>query len=124
MEGVRPTPLYVALWRSDTEAWRIEHGVRPLTPQALGSQAVLVALHPEGTEVVFGEDGTNRLSLAVDNAVLIPTSRGYRLVNRGGQPKAAGGGGHAPRSEHEAPRTRTLRSRGGGGQTGGHVGGP
>ena len=87
LEGVRQTPLYVTLWRSGVEAWRLEHGVRPLAPQVLGSQAVLVALHPEGTEVVFGEDGTNRLSLAVDNAVLIPTSRGYRLVNRGGDPR-------------------------------------
>ena len=87
LEGVRRTPLYVALWKSGAEAWHLEHGVRPLTPQALGSEAVLVALHPEGTEVVFGEDGKNRPSLAVDSAVLIATSSGYRLVNRRGDPR-------------------------------------
>ena len=40
-----------------------------------------MALHPEGMEAVFGEDGTNRLSLAVDSTVLAPTSSGYHLLN-------------------------------------------
>ena len=38
---------YVALWRGGADAWRREQAVRPLTPQALGSQALLVAMHPE-----------------------------------------------------------------------------
>ena len=87
LEGVSRDTLYVALWRNSASAWRLEHGVRPLTPQALGSHVVLVALRPGGMEAVFGDDGTNRLSLTVDSAVLAPTSDGYRLVNRGGSPR-------------------------------------
>ena len=48
--------VYVALWRGGADAWRREQAVRPLTPQALGSHALLVAMHPEGAEVVFGTD--------------------------------------------------------------------
>ena len=54
--------------------------MRPLTPQALGSHALLVALHPEGAEVAFGMD---RLPLASDGVVLVPTSSSYRLESRG-----------------------------------------
>ena len=87
MEDVRRDGLHPALWRSGADAWRLQHGVRPLAPQAPGSHADVVAMHPGGMEAVFGEDGTNRLSLAVDSAVLVPTSSSYRLVNRGGDPR-------------------------------------
>ena len=73
--------LYVALWRGGADDWRREQAVRPLTPQALGSHALLVALHPEGAEVVFN---TDRLPLAGDGLVLVPTSGSYRLESRGG----------------------------------------
>ena len=66
--------LYVALWRGGAYAWRREQAMRPLTPQALGSHALLVAMHPEGVEIVFG---TDRLQLAGDGVVLIPTSSSY-----------------------------------------------
>ena len=36
---------------------------------------------------MFGENGTDRLLLAVDNAVLVPTSSSYRLESRGGDPR-------------------------------------
>ena len=52
----RDEGLYVALWRGGADAWRREQAMRPLTPQALGSHALLVAMHPEGAEVVFGAD--------------------------------------------------------------------
>ena len=58
--------------------------MRPLTPQALGSHALLVAMHPEGVEVVFG---TDRLLLAGDGAVLVPTSSSYRLESLGCNPR-------------------------------------
>ena len=76
--------LYVALWRGGADAWRREQAVRPLTPQALGSHALLVAVHPEGAEVVFDAD---RLLLTGDGAVLVPTSSSYRLESRGGDLK-------------------------------------
>ena len=66
---------------SGANAWRRQQAVRPLTPQALGSHAVLVALHPEGPEVVFG---TNRLPLARDGVVVVPTPSSYRLESRSG----------------------------------------
>ena len=87
LEGVDEDSLHVALWRRNAGAWRLEHGMRPLTPQALGSHAVLVAVHPEGMEAVLGEDGAKRLSLTVDNATLATTSSGYHLTNRGGDPR-------------------------------------
>ena len=80
----RDEGLYVALWRGGAYAWRREQAVRPLTPQALGSHALLVAVHPEGAEVVFGAD---RLLLTGDGAVLVPTSSSYRLERRGGDLK-------------------------------------
>ena len=80
----RDEGLYVALWRGGADAWRREQAVRPLTPQALGSHALLVAVHPEGAEVVFGAD---RLLLTGDGAVLVPTSSSYRLESRGGDLK-------------------------------------
>ena len=80
----RDEGLYVALWRGGADAWRREHAVRPLTPQALGSHALLVALHPEGAEVVFGAD---RLLLTGDGAVLVPTSSSYCLESRCGDLK-------------------------------------
>ena len=80
----RDEGLYVALWRGGADAWRREQAGRPLTPQALGSHALLVALHPEGAEVVFGAD---RLLLTGDGAVLVPTSSSYRLESRGGDLK-------------------------------------
>ena len=80
----RDEGLYVALWRGGADAWRREQAVRPLTPQALGSHALLVAVHPEGAEVVFGAD---RLQLAGDGVVLVPTSSTYRLESRGGDLK-------------------------------------
>ena len=46
--------LYAALWRGGADARRREQAVRPLTPQALRSHALLVAMHPEGAEVMFG----------------------------------------------------------------------
>ena len=80
----RDDGLYVALWRGGADAWRREQAVRPLTPQALGSHALVVAMHPEGAEVVFGAD---RLLLAGDGVVLVPTSSSYRLESRGGDLK-------------------------------------
>ena len=77
----RDESLYVALWQGGADAWRREQAVRPLTPQALGSHALLVAMHPEGAEVVFGAD---RLRLTGDGVVLVPTSSSYRLESRGG----------------------------------------
>ena len=71
----RDEGLYVAFWRAGADAWRREQAVRPLTPQALGSHALLVAVHPEGGEVVFAAD---RLLLYV------PTSSSYCLESRGG----------------------------------------
>ena len=68
----RDSGLYVALWRGGADAWRRELAVRPLTPRALGSPALLVAMHPRGVEVVFGEKGMARLLLADDSAVLVP----------------------------------------------------
>ena len=62
----RDEGLYVALWRGGADAWRREQAVRPLTPQALGSHALLVAVHPEGAEVVFGAD---RLLLTGDGVL-------------------------------------------------------
>ena len=56
LEIVRREGLFVAMWRSGADAWRRGHGMTPLTPQALGSHAVLVAMHPEGMEVVLGEE--------------------------------------------------------------------
>ena len=55
--------------------------MRPITPQLLGSHALLLAVHPEGPRVVFGAD---RLLLTGDGAVLVPTSSSYRLESRGG----------------------------------------
>ena len=77
----RDDGLYVAVWRGGAHTSRREQAVRPLTPQALGSHAPLVAVHPEGAEVVFG---TDRLLLAGDGVVLVPTSGSYRLESRGG----------------------------------------
>ena len=39
LEGVRRDGLYVALWRSGADAVRLEHGMRPPTPQAPGSSS-------------------------------------------------------------------------------------
>ena len=80
----RDEGLYVALWRGGADAWRCEQAARPLTPQALGSHALLVAVHPEGAEVVFGAD---RLLLTGDRVALVPTSSSYRLESRGGDCK-------------------------------------
>ena len=80
----RDEGLYVALWRGGADAWRREQARRPLTPQALGSHALLVALHREGAEVVFDAD---RLLLTGDGAVLVPTTSSYRLESRGGDLK-------------------------------------
>ena len=80
----RDDGLYLALWRGRADAWRREQAVRPLTPQALGSHALLVAMHPEGAEVVFG---TDRLLQASDGVVFVPTSSSYRLESRGGDLK-------------------------------------
>ena len=85
LEDVRQDDgLYVALWRGGADAWRREQAVRPLTPKALGSHALLMAMHPEGAEVVFD---TDRLLLASDGVVLVPTSSRYRLEGRGGDLK-------------------------------------
>ena len=83
----RDSGLYMALWRDGADAWRRELAVRPLTLPALGSHALLVAMHPGGVEVVFGEHGTDRLLLADDSAVLVPTSSSHRLESRGGDPR-------------------------------------
>ena len=87
LEDVRRDSLYVALWRSGADAWRRELIMRPLTSPALGSHALLVAMHPGGMEVVFGEKGRHCLLLAVDSTVLVPTTSSYRLVSRGGDPR-------------------------------------
>ena len=124
LEGVSQDGLCVALRRSSASAWRLEHGVRPLMPQALGSHVVLVALHSEGMEAVFGEDGTNCLSLNVDIAVLAPTSSGYRLVNRGGDPRLLLVVGTRREADMGHREPEQLRRRSGGGQRGEHVRGP
>ena len=80
----RDEGLYVAFWRGGADAWRREQAEQPLTPQALGSHAFLVALHREGAEVVFDAD---RLLLTGDGAVLVPTTSSYRLESRGGDLK-------------------------------------
>ena len=80
----RDEDLYVALWRGGADAWRREQAVRPHTPQALGSHALLVAVHREVAEVVFDAD---RLLLTGDGAVLVPTSSSYRIESRGGDLK-------------------------------------
>ena len=80
----RDDGLCAAVWRRGAYAWRREQAVRPLTPQALGSHALLVAMHPEGAEVVFR---TDRLLLAGDGVVLVPTSSSYRLESGGGDPR-------------------------------------
>ena len=77
----------MALWRSIVDAWLPSHGRRPFTPPALGSHAVVVALHAEGTEAALRVEGEERLSLAVDNAVLTPTSSRYHPANRGRNPR-------------------------------------
>ena len=43
---LRNSGVYAALWRGGADAWQREQAVRPLTPQALGSHALLVAMHP------------------------------------------------------------------------------
>ena len=83
----RDGSLYVALWRSGADAWRRKLAMRPLTPPALGSHALVVAMHPGGLEVVFGENSTDRLLPAVDIAVLVPTSSSYRPESRGADPR-------------------------------------
>ena len=80
----RDEGLYVALWWGGADAWRREQAVRPLTPQALGSHALLVAVHPKGADVVFGAD---RLLLTGDEVVLVPTSSSYHLESSGGDLK-------------------------------------
>ena len=80
----RDDGLYVAFWRGGADAWRREQALRPLTPQALGSHALLVAMHHGGAEVMFC---TDCLLLADDGVVLVPTSSSYRLESRGGDPK-------------------------------------
>ena len=107
----RDSGLYVALWRVGADAWRRELTVRPLTPPALGSHALLVAMHPEGVEVVFREHGTDRLLLATDSAVLVPTSSSYRLESCGGDPgllvvvgmRLDSGGGYGGPEPHAVP---------------------
>ena len=103
----RDDGLYVALWRGGADAWRREQAMRPLTLQALGSHALLVAMHPEGAEVVFG---TDRLLLAGDGVVLVPTSSNYRLEGRGGDLRLLvvvgtrlGTGADPQGSEHAVP---------------------
>ena len=80
----RDEGLYVALWRGGADAWRREQAVLPLTPEALGSHALLVAAHPESADVVFSAD---RLLLTGDGVVLVPTSSSYSLESRGGDLK-------------------------------------
>ena len=110
LEDARRDGLYVALWRSGAGAWRRGLGVRPLTPQAPGSHAVLVAIHPEGMEVVFGEDGTNCMALAADSAVLVPTSSSYRLVSCGGDARllVVVGTRHEADEGHRGPEQCTV----------------
>ena len=64
LEGPDQDGLHVALWRRSAGAWRLERGMRPLTPEALGSHAVLVALHPKGMEAVCGENAAKAEPLA------------------------------------------------------------
>ena len=62
-------------------------------------------------EVVFGENGTDRLLLADDSAVLVPTSSRYRLESRGGDPRLLvvvgsrqdSGAGHRGPEPHAVP---------------------
>ena len=78
----------MALWRSSGEAWQPSYGMRPFSPPVLGSHVVLVALHPEGMEVILapGADDEVRLELAATIAVLAPTSSSYHMATRGGAP--------------------------------------
>ena len=71
------------------QAWLPGHGARPFSPPVLGSHAVLVALHPEGMEVVFAPNADEelRLEVAAIIAVLAPTSSSYHLAARGGPPR-------------------------------------
>ena len=114
----------MALWRSRSGGLRLKHGMRPLTPHALGSHAIVVALHTEGMEAVFGGDHANRLSLTVDNAVPAPTSSGYHLANPGGDPRLLVVSGTRRGGGRKAPGIRAARYCCGGGRCGGHVRGP
>ena len=87
LEVVEEQGLYVALWRSSADGWLPSRGMRPLTPQTLGSHAVLVALHPESMEAVLGVEGEKLLWLIVDNAVLAPDACRYHLANCYGNPR-------------------------------------
>ena len=101
----------MALWRGGADAWRRELAVRAPTPPALASHALLVAMHPEGVEVVFGEHGMDHLLLADDSGVLVPASSSYRLESRGGDSRLLvvvgrrqdSGAGHRGPEPHAVP---------------------
>ena len=59
----------------------------PSRPRCCGPMRSWWRCTPGGVEVVFGEHGTDRLLLADDSAVLVPTSSSYRLESRGGDPR-------------------------------------
>ena len=119
LEHVRQdSGLYNALWRRGADAWRRELAVRPITPLVLGSHALLVAMHPRGVEVVLGEHRTDRLLLADNGAVLVPSSSSYRLESRGGDSRLMvlvgtrqdSGAGHRGPEPHAVP-SREMRPR-------------
>ena len=91
VDGAVGEALYAALWRSSGEAWLPSHGGLPFRPPMLGSHAVLVALHPEGMEVILapGADDEVRLALATSTAVLAPPPATITrdLAARGGAPR-------------------------------------
>ena len=88
LKGVRQdSSLYVALWSGGADAWRREFSMWPLTPQALGTHAVLVATHSGSVEVVFGEGSEHRLQLAGGGEIIVPTISRYRLANCRDHPK-------------------------------------
>ena len=88
------------------------------------SHAVLVALHPEATEVLLarGADGEEHLSLAFGNTVLAPTSSSYHLPNRVGDPLLlVVVGTHAPGRGYRGAGARAARQCGAGGHGQRHI---
>ena len=84
--------------------------MRPLTPQALGSHTVLVALHPEGMEAVLGLEGAECLLLTNNNQILASISCSYHLANSIGDPLlvVVVGTGRGADAWHQEPAQRAI----------------